>query len=191
VRLFTRFVLAFLFFAALSTGGLGWYVRQNRRDAETARYYREVEKACTNVRVELDRQGEIDRRLVANACDSGELVDRVAIAIERGDELDNMILGYRQSVPRQRTAFGLDELMLATSQGDVIGADPQAFFGAPRTDVIRALEGDATHYALRLDGKPALVARCTHKLPGGRAVGFVGAHHLPPLLERASARSST
>ncbi len=184
MRLFTRFVLAFLLFAALSTGGLGWYVRQNRRDAETARYYREVEKACTSVRVELDRQGEIDRRLVANACDAGELVDRVAVAIERGDELDNMILGYRQSVPRQRVAFGLDELMLATSQGDVIGADPQAFFGAPRADVVRAFEGDATRYSLRMDGKPALVARCTHKLPGGRAVGFVGAHHLLPLLDR-------
>ncbi len=184
MRLFYRFVLAFLLFAALSTGGLGWYVRQNRRDAETARYYREVEKACTSVRVELDRQGDIDRRLVGSACDAGELVDRVAVAIERGDDLENMILGYRQSVPRQRVAFGLDELMLATSQGDVIGADPQAFFGAPRTDVVRALEGDASHYALRMDGRPALVARCTHKLPGGRAVGFVGAHHLPPLLER-------
>lgn len=184
MKLFYRFVLAFLLFAALSTGGLGWYVRQNRRDAETARYYREVEKACTNVRVELDRQGELDRRLVANACDGGELVDRVAVAIERGDELENMILGYSWIVPRQRVAFGLDELMLATSQGDVIGAYPQAFFGAPRADVARALEGDATHYALRLDGKPALVARCTHKLPGGRAIGFVGAHHLPPLLER-------
>ncbi len=182
--LFYRFVLAFLLLAALSTGGLGWYVRQNRRDAETDRYYREVEKACASVRVELERQGEIDRRLVNGACQSGELADRVAVAIERGDELENMILGYRESVPRQRVAFGLDELMLATSQGDVIGADPQSFFGAPRADVERALQADASHYAVRLDNRPAIVARCTRKLPGGRAVGFVGAHHIPPLLER-------
>ena len=142
MRLFFRFVLAFLLFAAVSTGGLGWYIRQNRRDAETQRYYREVEKACTSVRVELERQGEIDRRLVAGACQSGELVDRVAVAIERGEELENMSLGYRELVPRQRIAFGLDELMLATSQGDVIGADPQSFFGAPRSDVEKALDGD-------------------------------------------------
>ena len=184
MRLFFRFVLAFLLFAAVSTGGLGWYIRQNRRDAETQRYYREVEKACTSVRVELERQGEIDRRLVAGACQSGELVDRVAVAIERGEELENMSLGYRELVPRQRIAFGLDELMLATSQGDVIGADPQSFFGAPRSDVEKALDGDPSHYAVRLDAKPAIVARCTRKLPGGRAVGFVGAHHVLPLLDR-------
>ena len=185
MRLFYRFVLTFLLFAALSTGGLWWYVRQNRRDAETARYYREVEKACTNVRVELDRQGELDRRLVANACDGSELVDRVAVAVERGEDLEYMMsLGFNLIVPRQRIAYGLDELVLATSQGDVIGAYPQAFFGAPRADVARALEGDTAHYALRLDSKPALVARCTHKLPGGRAIGMVGAHYLPPILDR-------
>jgi nitrogen fixation/metabolism regulation signal transduction histidine kinase len=46
------------------------------------------------------------------------------------------------------------------------------------------LEGDESRYALRTEARPALVARCTRKLPGGRAVGYVGAHHISPLLER-------
>jgi hypothetical protein len=153
LRLFYRFVLAFLLLAALSTGGLGWYVRQNRRDAETRRYYDEVQNACTNVVQELQRQGDGDRRLVSGACEAGELADRVAVSIERGEELENMILGYRAIVPRQRVAFGLDELMLATSQGDVIGADPQTFLAIPRADVQRMLEGDESRYALRTEAR--------------------------------------
>jgi signal transduction histidine kinase len=183
LRLFYRFVLAFLMLAALSTGGLGWYVRQNRRDAETRRYYDEVQKACTNVRLELERQGDSDRRLVNGGCQVEELADRVAVRLERGDALEDMILGYHDSVPHQRVAYGLDELMLGTSAGDVIGADPPTFFAIPRQEVDRLLEGDPTRYALRLEPRPAIVARCTRSYRGGR-VGYVGVHYVGPLLER-------
>jgi two-component system, NtrC family, nitrogen regulation sensor histidine kinase NtrY len=184
VRLVYRFLLAFLLLAAVSTGGLGWYLRQDRRDAETMRYTREVEKACASVRVELERQGEIDRRLVTGACGSSDLVDRVASSIERGDELGGMSLGYAKVVPATRASFGLDEMVLGTSQGDVIGADPEIFFRLPRADIEAAILGDDAHWRLRLDAAPALVTRCAHKLRGGRAVGLFGAHHLLPLVDR-------
>ncbi len=183
MRLVLRLILAFGLLAVLSTAGLGWVVRTDRRQAETARFEKEVRQACKGVVQELERQAESDRRVVAGACQSGELVDRIAVGIERGEDL-GMQLGYRELVPRQRVAFGLDELMLATSAGDVIGADPQAFFGSPRADVERALQGDTTHFSLRTEGRAAIVARCVRKVPGGRAVGFVGAHHVSPLLER-------
>ena len=183
MRLVLRLILAFGFLGILSTAGLGWVVRNDRRQVETARFEKEVRQACSGVVQELERQAESDRRVVTGACQSGELVDRIAVGIERGEDL-GMQLGYRELVPRQRVAFGLDELMLATSAGDVIGADPQSFFGAPRADVERALAGDTTHFSLRTEGRPAIVARCVRKVPGGRAVGFVGAHHVMPLLER-------
>jgi signal transduction histidine kinase len=183
LRLFYRFVLAFLLLAALSTGGLGWYVRQNRRDAETRRYYDEVQKACTNVVQELTRQGDSDRRIVNGGCQAEELADRVAVRLERGDALEDMILGYHDIVPHQRVAYGLDELMLGTSAGDVIGADPQSFLGIPRQEIDRLLEGDATRFSLREAPRPAIVARCTRSYRGGR-VGYVGVHHIGPLLDR-------
>ena len=184
MRLVLRLILAFGLLAILSTTGLGWVLRNDRREAEMARYHQDVQQACRGVVQELERHAESDRRVVAGACQAGELVDRIAVGIERGEDL-GMQLGYRELVPRERVAFGLDELMLATSAGDVIGADPQSFFGAPRVDVERALQGDATHFSIRSGApSPAIVARCVRKVPGGRAVGFVGAHHITPLLDR-------
>jgi nitrogen fixation/metabolism regulation signal transduction histidine kinase len=46
------------------------------------------------------------------------------------------------------------------------------------------LRGDATRFALRTSGVPALVSRCTKRSDGGRVVGLVGARHVDPLLER-------
>jgi hypothetical protein len=186
MRLAPRLVLAFGFLATASTAGLGFYVRQDRTQAETRRFDDEVKNACTSVRAELVRQAESDRKLVAGACQKGELVDRVAIAIERGDALEEMMLGYHDLVPREREAFGFEELMLASSQGDVIGADPHALLALPRADIERALQGTTTQYSIRTTGLPAVVSRCVTQLPGGVAVGLVGAHHIKPQLDRLS-----
>jgi signal transduction histidine kinase len=184
MRLAPRLVLAFGFLATASTAGLGLYVREDRTRAEARRFDDEVRSACTSVKNELVRQAESDRKLVAGACQKGELVDRVAIAIERGDALEEMMLGYHDLVPREREAFGFEELMLATSQGDVIGADPHALLALPRADVERALAGLTAQYSIRTSGTPAVVSRCITRLPSGATVGLVGAHHVTPQLER-------
>ena len=184
MRLAPRLVLAFGFVAALSVSGLGYVVREDRRESETVRFDHEVGRACTRVRDELLRQAESDRKLVAGACQSGELVDRTFVAMEAG-ELDTRRLALAALVPREREAFDLDELMLVTDQGDVLGADPKSLLGTPRADVQASIKGDAQGFTLRtLMPKPALVARCKRQGQGGRAVGFVGARVLGPMLER-------
>jgi hypothetical protein len=134
MRLAPRLFLAFGFLAATTTAGLGFFVRENRRDAETTRFDQEVRGACKNARIELERQAESDRKLIAAACGQGELVERVAIWIERGQD-PMMGLGFHDLVPKEREAFGLDELVLATSKGDVVGGDPKRLLGSPRADV--------------------------------------------------------
>jgi two-component system nitrogen regulation sensor histidine kinase NtrY len=184
MRLAPRLVLAFGFVAALSVSGLGYVVREDRRASETVRFDREVGSACTRVRDELLRQAESDRKLVAGACQSGELVDRTFVAMEGGD-LDTQRLALAALVPREREAFDLDELMLVTDQGDVLGADPKSLLGTARSDVQASLKGDAKSFTLRSSlVRPALVARCKRQGQGGRAVGLVGARSLGPILER-------
>jgi signal transduction histidine kinase len=183
MRLFPRLVLAFGFVATLSVAGLGYIVREDRRESETRRFDQEVKSACDSVVAEIGRQAESDRKLVGGACQSGELVDRALIALEAG-ALDERRFSLSRIVPEERQAFDLDELVLATDDGDLLGQDPIALLNTPRSEVAKLVGGDVAHFALRMAPTPALVSRCRSQRAGGRAVGLVGARWLEPVAER-------
>jgi signal transduction histidine kinase len=185
VRIAPRLVLSFGFLAAVSTAGLGFVVREDRRHDETARFDDEVRSACARVEGEVRRQAESDRKLVGGACQSGELVDRTLVVIDAGD-LDQRRLALAALLPKEREAFDFDELMLVTDAGEVLGADPRALLGVPRAKIVALLRGDLSRWALRDEAgaEPALVTRCSRRGRGGEGVGLVGARKLAPLLER-------
>jgi signal transduction histidine kinase len=183
MRLAPRLVLAFGFVATLSVAGLGYAMREDRRESETRRFEQEVRSACDRVVAEIERQGESDRKLVAGACQSDEFVDRAATRLEAGT-LDEWRLGLSTIVPQQRQAFDLDELVLATRDGDLLGQDPLSLLHMPRDAVAKLMAGDTAHFALRVAEPPALVSRCLKAAAGGRAVGLAGARYLQPLVTR-------
>jgi two-component system nitrogen regulation sensor histidine kinase NtrY len=188
MRLAPRLVLAFGFVAALSVAGLGVVVREDQRATETERFEQEVKSACDRVVAEIGRQAESDRKLVAGECQSGELVDRALIWLEAGALDDEHRLALSRLVPEERQAFDLDELVLATADGDRLGQDPMTLLNLPRSEVAALVGGDVAHFALRTSRDPAQIAvtaRC-RKLGagGGVAVGLIGARHLAPLVER-------
>ena len=184
MRLAPRLVLAFGFVATLSVTGLGYVVREDRRATETGRFEQEVKSACDRVVAEIGRQAESDRKLVAGACQSGELADRALIWIEAGTLRDERRLALSRLVPEERQAFDFDELILATDQGDRLGQDPMTLLNLPKTEVAALVGGDVSHFSLRIAPVPALVARCRKGGPGGKAVGLVGARYLGPVIER-------
>lgn len=184
MRLAPRFVLAFGFVATLSVAGLGYVVREDRRESETKRFDEEVSRACDRVVAEIQRQAESDRKLVGGACQSGELVDRALIWLEAGTLDDEKRLSLSRLVPEERQAFDLDELVLATSEGERLGQDPITLLNMPRSEVAKLVGGDVAHFSLRPPPKPALVARCRKQGTGGHAVGLVGARRLEPVIER-------
>jgi len=184
MRLAPRLVLAFGLVATLSVAGLGYVVREDRRETETRRFDQEVKSACDRVVAEIDRQAESDRKLIAGACQSGELVDRAAIWLEAGTLDDQTRLSLSRLVPEERQAFDLDELLLATADGDLVGEDPLTLLNTPRAEVARLVGGDVAHFTLRTGREPALVSRCRKAASGGRAVGLVGARHLEPMVQR-------
>jgi signal transduction histidine kinase len=187
MRLAPRLVIAFGFVAALSVAGLGLVVREDQRSTETRRFEQEVTSACDRVVAEIGRQGESDRKLVAGACQSGELVDRALIWLEAGTLDDERRLALSRLVPEERQAFDLDELVLATADGDRLGQDPMTLLNLPRAEVTALVAGDVAHFALRASGDPAKIAlttRCRKPGAGGVAVGLVGARHLAPVVER-------
>jgi two-component system, NtrC family, nitrogen regulation sensor histidine kinase NtrY len=184
MRLAPRLVLAFGFVTTLSVAGLGAIMREERRDSETKRFEQEVRGACDRVVAEIRRQAESDRKLVGGACQSGELVDRALIWLEAETLDDQRRLALSRLVPEERKAFDLDELVLATAGGDLLGQDPIGLLNTPRSDVAKLIAGDVSHFALRGPPAPALVARC-RKLGGtGLAVGLVGVRRLEPVIDR-------
>ena len=142
--------------------------------------------ACDRVVAEIGRQAESDRKLVAGACQSGELVDRALIWLEAGTLDDERRLSLSRIVPEERQAFDLDELVLATADGERLGQDPITLLNTPRAELAKLVGGDVAHFSLRASPKPALVARCRKQGTGGHAVGLVGARRLEPVVERLS-----
>ncbi len=186
MRLAPRLILSIGFLAAASSAGLGLSLREDRRRDETERFDSEVRSACVRVASEVSRQAEADRKLVAGACQAGELVDRALLAIDNG-ELGDRRLAFAALVPKEREAFDLDELILVTDPGDILGADPRALLGTPRAALEEALRGDPSRWMLRKSAEPSITARCVRHAREGRGpqtVGLLGARHLGPLLER-------
>jgi len=183
MRLGPQLVLAFGFVATLSVAGLGWKLRQDRVSEETERFAHEVRTACDRIVTEMARQGESDRKLVANACQSGELVDRALVWVESGLD-DPRRLALSRLVPEERLAFDLDELILATSDGNLLGADPIGLMGTSRERVAQMVSGDPTAFTLRRSPDLLASVACLKRDTAGHGVGLVGARRLRPLADR-------
>jgi signal transduction histidine kinase len=184
MRIAPRLVIAFGLVATLSVVGLGYVVREDRRSSETRRFGREVASACDRVAAEIARQGESDRKLIAGACQSGELVDRALIWSEGRALDDERRLALSRLVPEERQAFDLDELALADGDGDLLGQDPMVNVRASRDDVAALAAGDTAHATLRTKAPPALVERCRKSGAGGHRMVLIGARHLQGLVDR-------
>lgn len=185
MRLAPRLALTFGLLAAVSTAGVGLAVRTRLAQRETTRFQTEVGEVCDRIVAEVKRQGEADQTLIAGACQGGELVDRVGIAVDRG-ELAERRPGYSEIVRGERKAFDLDEIVLGVEGGDLVGASPTTLLGLPAREVDALLHGNAARSTMRGPPTPAIVSRCTKRSDGGKIVGLVGARHLDPLLERLS-----
>jgi signal transduction histidine kinase len=183
VRLAPRLALTFGLLAAVSTAGVGLAVRTRLAEKETTRFENEVKGVCDRLVDEMRRQGEADHTLIAGSCQSGELVERVGIAMDRGD-LDERRTSFSELVRNQRRAFDLDELVLGIEGGDLVGASPTTLLGLPAREVDTLLRGNAERFTIRTGAVPALVSRCTKRSDGGRVVGLFAARQVDPLLER-------
>jgi signal transduction histidine kinase len=131
----------------------------------------------------VKRQAESDRKLVSGACHAGELVDRTLVALEAG-EIDERRLGIAALVPGEREAFDLDQLLLATDNGEVLGADPHALLGLSSSEVTALVTGNPEHFLRGTPSVTGLVARCKKQGLNGRSVALVGVRSVDALLRR-------
>ncbi len=183
MRLALRLALSFGLLAVASSAIVGVSVRARRIATETARFDQELAGVCERIRAEAVRQASADHALITGFCEGNELVEHVGLALHNGD-LDGRRLSFASRVRSERTAFGVDELLVAIERGDIIGASPPSLLGLPARQVDELIRGPSKTFSLRASPIPAFVSRCTKPSPSGRLVGMVAARHVDPTMRR-------
>ena len=183
MRLALRLALTFGFLAAASSVLLGAAVRTRLAGNETKRFKDELAASCVRLQAEVERQAIADHALVARECKAGSVVQRVGIAIDQ-DVLDDRRTGFSENVRDTREAMSVDELVLATEKGEIVGIAPPSLAAMPAAEVDRLARGETDRWSIRKGPVPALVSRCRETSQGGKLVALVEARWIDPLLAR-------
>ncbi|HEV8551452.1 MAG TPA: ATP-binding protein [Polyangiaceae bacterium] len=158
----------------------GISVREAWRRAEEARFEREFSDAKKLLAQELAAAPAAMARLLEPVCEHDPIVDSALVGLRAGD-LEARRLSISLRVPELGRALELDELVLVTSRGEVLGA-----LGEPpspaRAQELRARLQKKIPSGVRAEPL-ALEFGCRHG-EGAAWVGVYAARRLDPLLAR-------
>jgi two-component system nitrogen regulation sensor histidine kinase NtrY len=187
VTLGQRLLLAIAAVTIAITALSGTAVREAWRSAEEQRFGQEFRAALEPLSRELGSElGEIGP-LVEPVCKHDPILDTALVGLSSG-KLEDYRLSISLRVPELAKALNLDELMLVTARGDVLGAHAEGIVGQRRPELARRIEQGGA--AVVRDGTPlAAEFACRRTDPGDPKhwVGLYAARHLDPLFERVGA----
>ena len=181
-----RLLVAIGILTIATTAALGLGVREAWRRTEEEHFREQFRSAAERLERELGAQVRDLPTLVQRLCRHDPMVDDALVGLERGD-LDERRLSVSLRVPELMQGLRLDELVLLTHQGEVLGAGhAEGLVGkrdralAERT--LRAVERPE----LRTKERPlAVEAACIRRADGATStwVGLIAARHLEPQLD--------
>ncbi len=200
-----RLLLAFGLLTVAASGLVGVGVREEWRHTEEQRFAAQLAAATAGVLSEVRWEAANLRDLLRPVCEHDAFIDQTLLDLERRELDAGRRLAITQLVPEEMKALHLDELVLFTGTGEVLGAghDPAAAGKTDRT-LLAELSDPPKYLTVRLTrkagaatasgksstgggaagaGPNALVTRCI-KRRGGQAVELIGARHLGPMLDR-------
>jgi two-component system nitrogen regulation sensor histidine kinase NtrY len=182
-----RLLISFGLLALTSTLVIGFGAREAWRRAEEERFAEQLAAASKGVWKELTWEASQIRDLLRAKCAHDAYIDETLVELE-GHQFDSRRrLAISLLVPEEMKALHLDELLLFTAAGEVLGAghDPGAT-GKVDPDLASTLAGPGSNLSLRTAGpkvEAALVTRCS-KAWGSQTLGLMGARRLKPILDR-------
>jgi two-component system, NtrC family, nitrogen regulation sensor histidine kinase NtrY len=176
-----RLLVAFGLLALLTTGLVGYGVRGAWVSMERQNFADQLEAAKNSARETLDREAQNMRGGLGPVCAHGPYVDQTLIDLERHELDQGRRLAVREEVRAEMKARALDELLLFTAEGEILGAgrDPAA---VGKKDAKLAAELSRPLPMLALENA-TMVTRCVKRF-GGQAVALRGELYLGPFLER-------
>ncbi len=128
-------------------------------------------------------------QLLTPLCKHDSFVDRTLLDLERaGGDVEQLPLGrgiaLRKLVPEQCKALRLDELVLVTGDGHVLGADDERRLGTRERALARRLaEPSGSPRLVWRKGEATIEVHCSRS-SSGVTLGLIGARKIEPILER-------
>lgn len=188
VTLAQRLLAAIGVVTVATTVALGLGVRQAWRDAEALRFQAQFQAAFQRLERELNDQVRDLSGLVTSLCQHDPVVDSALVDLRAGrlDASQRLALSLR--VPPLMEAFRLNELVLFTGRGEVLGAGHAAgLVGKVDPALAQLARRPAVEPALRAAPLPLAVEAHCVKVEGRHAVGVQAARHVEHLLARVGA----
>ena len=180
-----RLLLAIAAVTIATTATAGFFFRQAWRETEERRFRADYREVVARLGPQLAEGARDVETLVGFLCENDTTVDGALVALRNGT-LEERRLGLRLLVPKLARAHRLDELVLLTNTGDVLGAADPAVVGR-RDAALAARVARGGKATLREAPSLAFEYACQHRdtTQGDRTwVGLYAARHVDALLER-------
>lgn len=173
----------------VTTLALGLGVREAWRKTELEQFQEQFESATRRLRSELREQTATLQTQVAPICEN-PVVDSALVDLQTGSLDAGSKLSLSLRVEALQRSQPLDELILLTDRGEILGAGhSKALVGTHDRDLARqarTFNGKWRFVGGDSDGSPHRIESFCVLKRGGRWVAVYGARHLDKLLERIS-----
>jgi len=180
-------LLAIALVTLAATAALGFGVREAWRRTEEARFEAQFGIASEQLQRVLTESVRELPDLIGPICRHDPVVDSTLVDLTTGRLDSSRRLALSQRIPELSKAMGVDELLLATQDGEILGAGHNAGLVSKREPwLAQRIASENGRVTLRAGSGPlALTAACSRK-QGRLAVGLFAARYLEPLLARSA-----
>jgi two-component system, NtrC family, nitrogen regulation sensor histidine kinase NtrY len=181
-----RLLISFGLLALASTGVVGFVAREAWRRAEEQQFDDQLNAARKGVLKELQWEASQIGDALRGKCAYDAYIDQTLVELVGNEITTGRRLALSELVPQERKALHLDELVLFTGTGEILGSgeDPALPGTIDPTLVSDLVERpDFEYRPADPKRRAALVTRCSRRL-GNQMVGLVGARHLDSTLAR-------
>lgn len=181
-----RLLVAIAVLAIATTAALAFGVREAWTRTEEERFAEQRAAALARLQREVGQQVRDLPELIAPLCRHDPMVDSALVGMQLGD-LDERRLSLSLRVPELHKALRVDELLLVTHEGEILGAGhARGLVGKRDRALAERMRQPPDRARLRTRERPlAVEAHCVLLDPGKpeRWVGLYAARYLDPLLE--------
>lgn len=192
MTLAARLLLTFGLVAIFATALVGLSLREVSRQLIESDFRERIDASADGIKLELSHEADALRGLLAPLCEHDTFLDKAHLDLDKakGDvsALDaERRIAIRHFVPDQARALRLDELVLATGGGVVLGAEDETRIGtkdARLAGLLKTSGGKSIQMRPAMsDGSPLMEVHCARS-SAGVTVGLVGGRKIGAILER-------
>ncbi len=181
-----RILLAISVLVVLVTVALTVTVQRAWEAAAQEQFLADFSSATARLRQQLaDEVAQLPAQLEP-LCKHGQMVDSTLTDLRAGGLDRERKYALSLLVPSTQRAFGFDELILATSRGEILGAHRAGLIGSTEERFAHLAKSPASSRLLQRDGSWRIEAHCS-KVASNHGVVLFAAKYLDPILQRVGA----